>query len=163
MNTETSQDKTKNVWSSRKPNHKLTGSSYFHSIRSFCTGLCLLQVLLYSNQLNTLPGSQLGAEISAVSVVLESGHYPWKAAQNYAWVGAGNGKCKKVQCITVLSCWSFAISMPEREVYETASKNAPTARKNKDKLSQLLFLQTTEIHSNEASLILPVIKLWRYY
>lgn len=75
MNTETSHDKTKNVWVSCKPNHKLTGPSYFHSIRGFCTELCLLQVLLYSKQLNTVPGSQLGAEISAVSVVLESGHY----------------------------------------------------------------------------------------
>lgn len=54
--------------------------------------------------------------------------------------------------------------MLEREVYETASKNAQTARKNKGKLLQLLLLQASEIHSNQASLILPVvIKLWRHY
>lgn len=35
-------------------------------------------------------------------------------------------------------------------------KNVQTARKNKDKLPQLLFLQTTETHSNQASIILPV-------
>lgn len=66
-------------------------------------------------------GVKLGAEISGVSAVLESGHYAWKAAQNYAWVGTGNGECMKVQCITVLSRWSFGTSMLEREGYETAS------------------------------------------
>lgn len=49
MNSETSHDKTKTIRSSYKPNYKLAGPNYFHSIRGFCTEPCLLQVLLYSN------------------------------------------------------------------------------------------------------------------
>lgn len=40
---------------------------------------------------------------------------------------------------------------------ELLQKMLQQPEKNKDKLPQLLFLQTTEIHSNEASLILPVV------